>query len=372
MGRVPVNEPLLDGNEKQYLEECIEGGWISSEGPFVKRFEEAFAKRVGRRHGIAVSSGSAALEAAVVALGIGPGDEVILPTFTIISCASAVVRAGARPVVVDCESTTWNINLSLVEEKITPRTKALMVVHIYGLPVDMDPLLEIAARHNLLVIEDAAEAHGQTYKERRCGAFGNISAFSFYSNKLVTTGEGGMLLTDDDGLADRCRSLRNLCFQPEHRFVHHELGWNMRMSNLQAAVGLAQTERLDESLLRKRHIGQLYTEKLRGTPSLQLPLEGTEYARNAYWVYGVVLGPGIPLKASDVAHRLAAVGIATRPFFWPMNKQPVFHAMGLFVGESCPVAETIAEKGFYLPSGVALTDDQITQVCEALRTVLTR
>src|SRR5438105_13507940 len=256
MNFIPVNEPLLDGNEKKYLAECIDTRWISSEGPFVQRLEEGMAQHVGRKYGIAVCNGSAALDVAVTALGLGPGDEVILPTFTIISCAAAIVRAGATPVVVDCDPLTWNMDIEQVAQKITPRTRAIMVVHIYGLPVDMDPILELAEKHGLKIIEGAAELIGQTYRSqwsvvsgqwsvRPCGSFGDISTFSFYPNKHVTTGEGGMIVTDDSELAERCRSLRNLCFQAKRRFVHEELGWNLRFTNLQAALGLAQLETLD-------------------------------------------------------------------------------------------------------------------------------
>ena len=248
---IPVNAPLLSGNEKKYLAECIDTGWISSDGPFIKRLEEQMAHRAGRRYGIAVCNGSAALDIAVAALKLGPGDEVILPTFTIISCAAAIVRSGAIPVVVDADPFTWNIDVNEVAALITPRTRAIMVVHIYGLPVDMDPIIALAEKHGLKIIEDSAEAIGQEYRGKPCGGFGAISALSFYPNKHVTTGEGGMLMTDDSNLAERCRSLRNLCFQ-ERRFVHEDLGWNFRMSNVQAALGVAQLERLDEFVERKR------------------------------------------------------------------------------------------------------------------------
>lgn len=367
---IPVNEPLLDGNEKKYLSECIDTGWISSEGPFVKQFEEQFAARVGRKYGIAVSNGSMALDAAIVALGIGPGDEVILPTFTIISCAVAIVRAGAVPVVVDCEPHTWNMDVRLISAKITPKTKAIMVVHIYGLPVDMEPVLALASKHNLLIIEDAAEMHGQTYKDRPCGSFGAISTFSFYPNKHITTGEGGMLVTDDQCLAERCCSLRNLCFQPIKRFVHSELGWNLRMSNLQAALGVAQLERLEEFVARKRHMGQRYTELLSDIPGLELPVPRTDYADNIYWVYGLVLKESVPFDAVDAMRRLRQHQIGSRPFFWPMHEQPVFQKMGLFAYESCPVAERIARRGFYIPSGMALTDEQMERVANVLKEVL--
>lgn len=367
---VPVNQPLLDGNEERYLVECIRTGWISSEGPFVKRFEEQFAARVGRKHGIAVSNGSVALDAAVVALGIGRGDEVILPASTIISCASAIVRAGATPVLVDCDEQTWNMDAERVAARITPRTKAIMAVHIFGLPVDMQPLLELAGRHGLKVIEDAAEVIGQTCRGRPCGSFGDISTFSFYPNKHITTGEGGMLVTDDDALAQRCRSLRNLCFKPEQRFVHDELGWNLRMTNLQAALGVAQLERLDQSVTIKRRMGARYGELLTGTRGIQLPVAKTPYAENIYWVYGLVLDDSAPFDASGAMARLAALGIGTRPFFWPMHEQPVFRRMGLFGGESHPAAERIARRGFYIPSGMALTDAQIRRVALAVKDIL--
>lgn len=367
---IPVNEPLLTGNEKKYLAECIDTGWISSEGPFVKRFEEEFAARVGRKFGIAVSNGSVALDAAVVALGLREGDEVILPSFTIISCAAAIVRAGAVPVVVDCEPDTWNMNVAQVEARITPRTRAIMVAHIFGLPVDMAPLLALAEKHKLRIIEDAAEAHGQTYRNRACGSFGDISTFSFYPNKHVTTGEGGMLLTDNLDLADRCRSLRNLCFKPEQRFIHDELGWNLRMTNMQAALGVAQLERLDEFVARKRAMGKRYQELLRGVPGLQLPKPAIDGAENIYWVFGLVLDDDVPFDAKGAMGRLAKLGVGTRPFFWPMHEQPVLHNMGLLRDESHPVSERIARRGFYIPSGLALTEDQMVRVASAVRTML--
>ena len=370
MTPIPVNEPLLNGNEKRYLDECIDTGWISSEGPFIKQFEEQFAARMGRKHGIAVCNGSVALDAAVAALGIGRGDEVILPTFTIISCAAAIVRAGATPVVVDSDPVTWNMDVSQIEAKITPQTKAIMLVHIYGLPVDMRPLLELAKKYGLAIIEDAAEMHGQTYRGKPCGSFGEISTFSFYPNKHVTTGEGGMILTDDERLAERCRSLRNLCFQPQQRFLHDELGWNFRMTNLQAALGVAQLERLDEFIARKRRMGRRYTELLAGTPGVQLPLAQTDYADNIYWVYGVVLDDAVPFDAKEAMQRLGEQKIGTRPFFWPMHEQPVFHKMGLFQVVSCPIAERLARRGFYLPSGMALTDEQIERVAETVKEMM--
>ena len=364
---IPVNEPLLDGNEKKYLAECIDTGWISSEGPFVKAFEEGMAQRVGRRFGVAVANGSVALDAAVVALGLKAGDEVIMPTFTIISCAAAIVRAGAIPVVVDSDPITWNMDVAQVEAKINARTRAVMVVHIYGLPTDMDPLLSLCKKHGLSIIEDAAEMHGQTYKDKPCGSFGDLSTFSFYPNKHITTGEGGMILCDSPQLAERCRSLRNLCFKPEQRFVHDELGWNFRMSNLQAALGVAQLERLDTFIQRKREMGHRYSELLGDIDEIELPITRTAYAENIYWVYGIVLNERVKFDAREAMQRLGKVGIGTRPFFWPMHEQPVFKSMDLFGGESHPVAERIARRGFYLPSGLGLTEEQLLMVVNALK-----
>lgn len=367
---IPVNEPLLDGNERKYLNECIDTGWISSEGPFIKAFEERMAQTVERKHGIAVANGSVALDAALEALQMPKGAEVIMPTFTIISCAAAIIRAGAVPVVVDASDDDWNMNVSQIESKITAKTKAIMVVHIYGLPVDMDAVLHVARKHNLYVIEDAAEQHGQFYKGKPIGSFGDISTFSFYPNKHVTSGEGGMIMTDDQKLADKCRSLRNLCFVPEQRFLHYDLGYNFRMTNLQAAIGLAQLERLDEFVARKKAMGKRYTELLKDVPGIQLPLDKKGDMTNIYWVYGIVLKPEVPFDAKEAMQRLAKLNIGTRPFFWPMHEQPVFHKMGLFRDEKLPVAENIARRGFYVPSGMALRPEQMETVSTAVKEIL--
>jgi perosamine synthetase len=362
---IPVNEPLLNGNEKKYLSECIDSGWISSEGPFVKQFEDEFAARLGRKYGVAVTNGTAAIDLAVDALNIGPGDEVILPTFTIISCVLQIVRAGGTPVLIDSDPLTWNMNTNQIEAKITPRTKAIMVVHIYGLPVDIDPVLKLCKQYKLKLIEDAAEVIGQTYKGRPCGSFGDISTVSFYPNKHITTGEGGMVLTDDAALAEQCRESRNLCFKAGKRFVHERLGWNMRMTNLQAALGLAQLERLDEFVIKKRLIGNLYNKKLFNTEGVQLPLIHTDYAENIYWVYGLVLNESLS-SAETMMNKLAKAGIGTRPFFYPIHQQPILKSMGFFFGEVYPVAERLYHQGFYVPSGLSLSENQIQRVGETL------
>ena len=370
MDFIPVNEPLLDGNEKKYLCECIDTGWISSEGPFVKAFEEKMAARVNRRYGIAVSNGTAALEVAVQALGLHEGDEVIMPTFTIISCGESVVRVGAKPVLVDCDTQTFNMRAEDVEQRITSKTKVIMIVHLYGLPVDVDPILEIAKKYDLKVIEDAAEMHGQTYKGRPCGSFGDISIFSFYPNKHITTGEGGMVLTDDEQLYERCKKIRNLCFEPDRRYQHRELSGNYRFTNLQAAVGLAQIERLDEFVEKKRYIGEYYTERLKEIRGIRLPVAKTEYADNIYWVYGIVLGEEIPFDNVEMQRKLKERGVGSRTFFWCMHEQPVFQRMGLFNEETYKNAEMLARRGMYIPSGLALTNDQMNVVVETVKDIL--
>jgi len=366
---IPVNEPLLNGNEMKYLRECIETGWISSEGHFVKRFEEMFSKYIGVKCGVAVCNGTAALEVAMAAIDLKPGDEVILPTFTIVSCALAVVRRGGTPVLVDVEPDTWCMDVNQVSDKISKKTKAIMPVHMYGHPVDMDPIMELAEKHGLYIVEDAAEAHGAEYKGRKCGSIGHINCFSFYANKIITTGEGGMVLTDDDRLADRARLHRNLCFKEGRRFYHEELGGNYRMTNLQAAVGVAQMERIEEFVEIKRRNAAQYNKRLTDIEGLQLPVE-KEWAKNVYWMYGVVVDEKTGVDASEFGTRLKDKEIATRPFFLGMHEQPVFQTKGLFKDEHYPVAERLARQGFYLPSGLTFTEDQLVQVCNAVREVL--
>lgn len=375
---IPVSEPLVGELETRYVTEAVQSGWISSAGEFYNRFENGWANYCEQSHGISVNNGTAALQIAIEMAGIGPGDEVILPTLTIISCILPILRVGATPVVVDCDPQTWCMDVSLVAAKITPRTKAIMPVHIFGHPVDMDPLLALAAEHNLLIIEDAAEVHGAQYLRghdtshaqwERCGSFGDISTFSFYGNKLVTTGEGGMVLTSDDAMAARARSLRDLCHVPGHRFLHEEMGYNFRFTNVQAALGCAQIERLDETLAKRRAMGRLYTEALRDLPQLQLPIE-MPWARHVYWVYAIQLRDDAPFGAHEMGARLREKGVDTRPVFVPLHQQPVVHKAGFLRDESHPVAEKAYERALYLPSGTPLTIEQIARVCDAVHEVL--
>jgi len=375
---IPVNEPLVGKREEELVLECLRSGWISSAGKFIEDFEQGWADYCGRRYGIAVSNGTAALQLALTCIGLKPGDEVILPAFTIISCALAVIYNGGVPVLVDSDPRTWCMDVERVKEKINRHTRAIMPVHIYGHPVDMDPLLDLAKKHGLAIIEDAAEAHGAEYlcgkkscapAWRRCGSFGDMSCFSFYANKLVSTGEGGMVLTDDPALADRARSFRNLCFQPDRRFHHQELGFNFRLTNLQAALGVAQLERMDQIVARKRSMGQTYNRLLKDIDGLKLPAE-EPWAKNVYWMYGVVLSDEAGMDASELAQALKERGVETRPFFLGMHEQPVFQKRGLFIAENYPVTERLARRGLYLPSGLAMTEEQLKNVCQAVHEVL--
>ena len=367
---IPVNEPLLCGNEKKYLNECLETMWISSEGPFVKRFEENMAAYVGRKYGIAVSSGTAALETAMQALDLKKGTEVILPAFTIMSCAQAIIKAGLIPVVVDCDEDTWNMDENLIEEKITENTSAIMMVHIYGLTVKINSIIKLAKKYGLKIIEDAAEVHGQTYKGKQCGSFGDVSIFSFYANKHITCGEGGMILTDNETLFERSKLIRNLCFQPQKRYIHEEIGSNFRMTNMQAALGTAQLEYLDDTVIRKRQIGYQYNEMLKDIEGIKKPLERTDYCENIYWVYGIVLKDNIKDNAQYFMNKMKEEKIGTRAFFYPIHKQPILLKMGYFQNEYCPNADKLSERGFYVPSGLGIRKEQIQIVSEVLHTIL--
>lgn len=363
---IPVAEPCLAPEDIAQAEECLKSGWISSAGKNIEAFEESWAQYCRRRHGVAVSNGSVALDVAIRILNLSPGDEIIMPTFTIISCASAVVANRCRPVLVDQKMGSWQMDVAQIEGKITPRTKAIMVVHIYGHPVDMDPVLDICKRHNLFLIEDAAEAHGALYKGRPCGSFGHVSTFSFYANKLITTGEGGMVMIDDDLLAQSARSYKNLCFKPERRFLHTELGQNYRMTNLQAALGLNQVKRIEEIVAAKRQIARRYKDLLSGIDGLALP-EEESWARNVFWVFGLLLDESRGETCLPLTKALAAKGIETRPFFLGMHEQPAFHDLGLFKGESYPVAEALAKRGFYIPSGLTIKEEEIRLVADSVR-----
>jgi len=368
--KVPVNEPYLQGNEKKYLQKCIRDGFISSGGPFVEKFEKKFAKRIKRRFAISVSNGTAALQLAFESLNIKKNEEVILPSFTIISCILPVIRCGAIPVLVDSDPVTWNMDVKKIEKKVNSKTRAIIAPHIYGLPIDMDPLLKIAKKYNLKVIEDAAESLGLKYKNKVCGSFGDVSTFSFYANKHITTGEGGMIVTDNKRIAEKCRSLRNLCFNSERRFLHYNLGWNYRFTNVQSALGLAQLEKLNYVILKKKKIGKIYDKGLSKIKIFNTPLKRNKYTKNIYWVYGIVLKKKAPIKIEFLMKKLKHYGIETRNFFWPLHEQPVLKKMGLFKKNKFPVAEYLARNGLYLPSGIPITSTQQKYVINKIKKII--
>ena len=358
---LPVAEPSFGEKELLYTSECVLTGWISSAGKFVTRFEEVFTDFCGTRYAIATSNGTAALHLALLALDIGPGDEVIVPTLTFIATANAVTYTGARPVFVDSESETWNIDPDLIEEAITPRTKAIIPVHLYGHPANMDPILEIAARYGLAVIEDAAEAHGARYKGRRVGGIGDIGVFSFYGNKIITTGEGGMVVTNRADLAEKVRTLRDHGMSPERRYWHPVLGYNYRLTNLQAAIGVAQMEKVDNILKAKRRIAQIYDEGLRNAPGIALPPEAS-WAYNIYWLYSVLVDERkLGMGRDELMAALQAQDIETRPLFPPVHTQPIYDT-----GQRLPVAERLAATGLSLPSAVGLKLEDVARVTEAV------
>jgi perosamine synthetase len=352
---VPVNEPLLSGNEKKYLLNCLKKNQISSTGSYVELFEKKFALKVKRKYAIAVSNGTAALQITFDALGIKKNKEVILPSFTIISCLLPILRIGARPVFIDCDPKTWNFDVTKLRKLITKKTTAIVAPHIYGMPIDIDPLIKIAKEFKLKVIEDSAEVLGLNYKEKPCGSFGDVSTFSFYANKHITTGEGGMIVTNSKKIADSCRSLRNICFSTRRRFLHYKLGWNHRLTNIQAAIGLAQLEKLDLAVKKKRMIGNLYQKELKKFNFLHLPLEKNDCAKNIYWVYGIILKKNMNLTVIKLMNLLKKKGIETRNFFWPLHLQPLLKKEGYYRKIKLPISEYISQRGIYLPSGLSLT-----------------
>ena len=354
---IPVNKPLFIGNEKKYLLDCINTGWISSDGKYVKRFEKKFANFVNRKFSTSVSNGSVALEIALQALNLKPGSEVIIPTFTIISCCNAVIKAGLKPVLVDCDEHTFNMNVEEVKLKINKNTSAIMIVHIYGITAKVDEIFLLAKKNNLKVVEDAAEVHGQKYKNKQCGSFGDISTFSFYVNKHITTGEGGMILTNSKKLYKNVLSLKNLYFgRGINRFKHNGIGSNQRFTNLQASIGLAQLERINKIVKKKISIGKYYTKKLSLlSDKLILPKIRTKYCQNIYWVFGLVIRDSLKIVAKEVIDKLKNNGVECRPFFYPMHLQPVYKKKKLFDNRRYPISEKIFRKGFYIPSGLAIT-----------------
>lgn len=363
---IPVAEPALVGNEKKYVLDCLESTWISSNGKYIQQFEEAFAKFCGVKCALSCCNGTVALHLALLALGVGPGDEVIVPTLTFVATANAVSYCGATPVFVDSEIETWNMDTSLLEDLITPRTKGIVVVHIYGHPVDMDPVLAVARKHGLFVIEDAAEAHGAEYKGRKVGSIGDIATYSFYGNKIITTGEGGMVVTSNRELACRIRQLRAQGMDSHRRYWFPVIGYNYRMTNVAAAIGLAQLEKVNWHVTRRREIATQYARCLGDVPGVRFQAE-KPWARNVYWMTSVVLDEQWPDR-DLVMEKLADAGIETRPFFYPMHTLPIYCKSAR--GQGYPISEKVAARGINLPSSAKLTEEDVGYICEQLIRIL--
>lgn len=367
---IPVFEPHIGEEEIRLVTEALRRGEISgSFGKFIPEFEEKFAKYIGVRHAIAVTSGTTALHLAVAAAGVGAGDEVLVSASTNIATGLAAYHNGAVPIAVDSEPMTWNLDLDLLESLITKRTKAIIPVHLFGHPVDMDALMEIAGRHGLIVIEDCAESHGATVHGRMTGSFGDMNCFSFYANKIITTGEGGMICTDNDEYAEKLRLLRNLAFT-KPRFFHEKAGFNFRMTGYQAAMGVAQIAKIEDNIAAKRRLARKYNNLLADIPGLQLPAE-MPWAKNVYWMYGVVTGADFPVSRDELVRKLSENGIETRTFFCPMNMQPCFMDISGWREISCPVAEGLWQNGLYLPSSCNLPEETIGFICTVIRDIAT-
>jgi perosamine synthetase len=360
---IPVYTPSLDGREEKYVLDALRSGWISSLGQYVTRFEEQFARFCGVAQAVSVSNGTVALHLALHALGIGPGDEVIVPSLTFVASANAVRYTGATPIFADVDPDTWCIDVDDAARLVTPRTKAIMPVHLYGHPAAMAAVNALAAAHDLHVVEDAAEAHGAAIAGRIVGGWGELGSFSFYANKIITTGEGGMLTTNDPDLAARCRMLRDHAMPPQKRYWHEEVGFNYRMTNLQAAVGVAQMERIDVFIRRKRQIASLYAEHLGGIPGVQLPVEQPG-CTNVYWMYSILIDRPYALSRDELIVALRAWGIDSRPFFHPLDTLPPYRGSSVR-----PVAQRLSLQGINLPSAPSLTDAQVAYIARTIRTL---
>lgn len=369
---IPVNEIKLLGNEKKYVDQCIRTNWISSEGSFVKKFEKDFSNLVEKKYSIAVSSGTAALQLAFESLNLKEGDEIILPSFTIISCILPIIRLKLKPIFIDADINTWNMNVEHVEKKISKKTKVILVSHIYGLPTEMIEISKLAKKYNIKIIEDAAEAHGLKYKDKYCGWYGDISIFSFYANKLITTGEGGMILTNNKNIFEKCQNLRNLYFGKKNRFQHFQMGWNYRMTNIQAAIGCAQLENINLHIKKKREIGNLYQKYIKITNNFQLPEIKINGAENIYWVFGIVLKGKFKNKVKKITTILnEKYNIGTRPFFWPLHKQPILNNIKFKIDKkNLTISENISKNGFYIPSGLGIRKSEIKYVSDVINEVL--
>ena len=370
---IPVNEPIIFSESKKNLLNCIKTNWISSNGKYIFEFEKKFAKYNSRRYGCSVSNGTAALEIAIKSLNLKEKSEVIIPAFSIISTANCIIKNNLKPILVDCDLNTWNSSSEQIIEKISNKTSAILITHIYGLPVNFKNLLNYAKRKNIKIIEDAAEVIGLDYLKKKCGSFGDVSVFSFYANKHITTGEGGMILTNDKKIYEKCNSLKNLSFDKSNfrRFFHNDIGWNYRMTNMQAAIGCGQLKNINKIVKRKREIGNLYYNYLKNSDKIILQTNKTSYSSNIYWVFGLVLNNKVKISRNDVMKKLLKKKIETRTFFVPMHQQPIYKKKGFFKSnKKYKISEFISKNGFYLPSGLALKNKEVEYVSKSLLEIL--
>lgn len=365
---IPVNEPVISKEGRENVEEALRSGWVSSAGKYIGKFEEEFAKYIGVKYAVTTTSGMSALHLAAVAIGLSPNDEVIVPAFTMGAPWLAVLYTGAKPVFVDCERETFNMEPSLIEEKITSRTKAILVVHVYGHPADMDPIMKIAKKHKLIVIEDAAEAHGAEYKGRKVGSIGDFGCFSFYANKIITTGEGGMVVTNNKKYAEELRRLKDYYFSTKKRFIHDKIGFNYRMTNMQAGLGLGQLKHVNEYIQKKEKMASLYKKYLSGIPGINLPVTKPG-CTNVYWMYAVTVDPRkFGFTKDELRAQLLKLGIDTRDFFYSPEEQPIVKKY-LNRKEKFPNTFWASRNGFYIPSGLAITQNQILRVANGIKTI---
>ena len=368
---IPVNQPLITKSDTSLVSKAINAGWISSEGPNVKNFEKKFAKFIGHKYSVAVSSGTGALDISVKALNLNKNDEIIVPNFTIISSALAVIKLGLKIKFVDCDIFDWNMNLKKIEKAITKNTKAIIATHIYNFPLRVDRLKKICKQKNIFMIEDAAEALGQKIFKKNCGSFGDIGIFSFYANKQITTGEGGMITTNNKKLYEKMLSLRNLCFGKKNRFNHEDIGWNYRMTNIQATLGISQLSRIKTIVKTRHRVGNRYYQQLSKNKNLYIPEPKKNYAQNIYWVIGILItNTTLRLNAETVMKKLKQSGIGTRPFFWPMHKQKIFKYLKISNSNEFLNSEYISKYGFYLPSSLSLKNSEIDYVCKKVNNIL--
>ncbi len=368
----PVNQPLLKKSDLDYVHKALKSGWISSEGPNVVKFEKSFAKYIGHKYGIAVSSGTAALDIAVRVLNLKKGDEIIIPNFTIISNIIPAINLGLKIKLIDCDIKTWNIDVEKIIKAINKKTKAIIITHIYNYPSRIDVLKKIIKNKKIYLIEDAAESLGQKIYNKKCGSFGDLSTFSFYSNKQITTGEGGMITTNNKNFYKNAKNFRNLCFGKKDRFNHSDIGWNYRMTNIQASLGLSQLKRIN-SIIKKRHeVGKIYFDFLKNTKNVYIPEPKKSYSKNIYWVIGVVIkSKKLGFDAKKIINKLKKFNIGARPFFWPMHKQNVLRKYKFYKSKNFKNSEYISKYGFYLPSSLNLKKNEIKYICNCLKKIIT-